>query len=65
MEYTPLKGEKSGSPGLGYLTPSPLLIPNSAAFLGQHVWYTQPGQIPKAAATLTFKDQATSVILRE
>lgn len=55
------RGEKSGSPGLGYTTRSPLLMPDSAASPGQHVWYAQFGQIPKAAATLTFKDQATSV----
>ena len=40
-------------------------MPDGAAFPGQHVWYTPHGQMPKAAATLTSKDEATSVILKE
>lgn len=55
------RGEKSGSPVLAYPTYNPLLMPDSAASTGQHVWYAQSGQIPKATPTLTFKDQATSV----
>lgn len=36
---------------------------DSVTLSRQHVWCVQPGQILKAAATLTSKDQATSVIL--
>lgn len=39
-----------------------LLMPDSAACPGQHVWYVQLDQIPKAAAPLTAKDQGTSII---
>ena len=42
-----------------------LPTPDSATFPGQHVWYAQLGQIPKAAATLVSKDKATSIILIE
>ena len=41
--------------------PVHLLTPYSAASPSQHVWYAQPGQIPKAAATLT----STNIILIE
>lgn len=40
-------------------------MPDSAACPGQHVWSVQPAQIPKAAATLTAKDQAVSIIRTE
>lgn len=33
-----------------------LLMPDGAASSGQQVWYVQPGQILKAAVTLTSKD---------
>ena len=36
-----------------------LLLPDNAVSLGIHEWYAQPGQIPKATATLISKDQAT------
>lgn len=38
--------------------PIHLLMPESTTSTGQHVWFTQPDQIPKAMATLTPKDQA-------
>lgn len=43
--------------------PIKLLTPQNTTSPGQHVWFTQPGQVPKAGATLTSKDQCTSVIL--
>lgn len=36
-----------------------LLLPDNAVSLGRHAWNAQSGQIPKAAATLISKDQAT------
>ena len=44
--------------------PEHLLMSESAATSSQHVMICpRSGQVPKAAATLTSKDQATSVIL--
>lgn len=42
-----------------------LLTPDRTVFHGQRQWHTQPGQIPKKAAILTSKDQATKVTLVE
>lgn len=42
--------------------PIHLLAPENITFPSQYVWFTQPGQIPKAVTTLTSKDQAASVI---
>ena len=62
MEHTALKEGEGGGPDLAYPTPVHLLTILNAASPGQCVWYTQPGQIPKPAAILTSKDQATDVI---
>lgn len=63
--YTIERGENVGSLVWHILPPVYLLTSNSAASPGQHVWYTQSDQIPKAAATLMSKDQAIGVILIE
>ena len=47
------------------LPPVHLLMPDGTASPSQHIRYAQLGLIPKAAATLTFKDQVTSVFLTE
>lgn len=36
-----------------------LLLPDNAVSLGRHAWDAEPDQIPKVAATLISKDQAT------
>lgn len=55
------RGEKVGVIFLHILPPVLLLMPDRAACLDQHVRYVQPAQITKVAATLTAKDQATSI----
>lgn len=58
-------GKKVGVLVWHILPPVHLLMSNSTASPSQHIWYAQLGLIPKAAATLTFKDQVTSVFLTE
>ena len=49
MEHALLKGKKMEVLVWHILPPVYLLMPDSAASPGQHVWYTQPGHVPKAA----------------
>lgn len=63
--HTVEKGEKVGILVLHIWPPAYLLTPNSTVSPGKHVLYASPGHIPKAAATSTSEDQATSIILIE
>lgn len=65
MRHVIESGEKVGILVCHILTLVHLLLPASAACPGLNVLCAQPGQIPKAVATLTSKDQATSKILTE
>lgn len=56
------RGEKAAVLVWHVTEPIHLLAPESITFSSQYVWFTQPGQIPKAVTTLTSKDQAASVI---
>ena len=47
------------------LPPVCLLTLDNDASPSQHVWFVQLHQIPKAAATLAYRDQSTSVVLAE
>lgn len=47
------------------LPPVCLLTLDNCASPSQHVWFAQPHQIPKAAATLTYQDRSISVVLAE
>ena len=40
-------------------------MPDNAASSSQHVCIAQPGHLPKVAATLTSKDEATGIIFIE
>ena len=47
-------GEKEGTLVWHIPPPVHLLIPDSAAFCGQHVWCVQPGEVPNAASHIDF-----------
>ena len=55
MEHVPLKEGNRWGPGLAYPTPVQFLTPGSAASINQHVWFTQPGHISKAANLPLFR----------
>lgn len=59
------RGQKAGILVWHILPPVHPLMSDSAASLGQHVWYAQPGQVPKAAGILISKDHTTSITLTE
>lgn len=55
MEHTPLKEERRWGTWSGLSHPLHLLLSDSAASPGQHTWYIQPGQVPKASSLPFFK----------
>ena len=66
MKHATLKGRGAvGSPGLAYASGTQPIASHFRVLPlpCQPVWYAQPGQTSKAAATLTTKGEATSVIL--
>lgn len=61
--YTTERGGKVGVLVWHIRSPVHLPMPYSAVSSGQHGCCAKPGQVFKAAATLTSKDQTTSIIL--
>lgn len=57
--------ERGGKIALVWHIPTHIYCLTSVSTIspGQHVWFAQPVQAPKTEATLTYKNQAISVIL--
>lgn len=60
--YTTERREKAGILVCHILPLVHLLIPACVASTGQHVWYAQPGQVPKTASPPLFKARSASFV---